>query len=145
MAKSDHVTPAAEPPTEIEAIAQAHGNRPENLIEMLHAVQHRFGYVSDQAVHRLAVAVNRSRAEVHGVLTFYHDFRRETPGRHIIKICRAEACQAMGCRSLVRHAEHCLGNCALSPAMMIDGALHGRVSPGRFDELVDGLAMEHVQ
>jgi formate dehydrogenase subunit gamma len=166
MAKSDHVTPAAEPPTEIEAIAQAHGNRPENLIEMLHAVQHRFGYVSDQAVHRLAVAVNRSRAEVHGVLTFYHDFRRETPGRHIIKICRAEACQAMGCRSLVRHAEralgiamgettadgsvtlepvYCLGNCALSPAMMIDGALHGRVSPGRFDELVDILALERVQ
>ena len=166
MAKSDRVTPVVGPPTEIEAIAQAHGNRPENLIEMLHEVQHRFGFVSNQAVHRLALAVNRSRAEVHGVLTFYHDFRREMPGLHIIKICRAEACQAMGCRGLVRHAElafgiamgettadgsvtlepvYCLGNCALSPAIMIDGELHGRVSKVRFDELVDGLAMERMQ
>jgi formate dehydrogenase subunit gamma len=166
LPKTAPFTTSAEPATEIEAIAQAHGNRPETLIEMLHEVQRRFGHVTDDAARRLAVAVNRSRAEVHGVLTFYHDFRREPPGRHVIKICRAEACQAMGCRGLVRHAEltlgiamgettadgsvtlepvYCLGNCALSPAVMVDDELHGRVDPARFDALLEGLAGEPAQ
>ena len=163
MAKTATITPPGESGADIEAIAQAHGNRPENLIEMLHHVQHLCGFVSDEAARRLAVAVNRSRAEVHGVLTFYHDFHRKPPGRHVVKICCADACQSMGCRQLVRHAEqalgmamgettadgsvtlepvYCLGNCALSPAVMIDEQLHGRVSPARFDALIEGLAAE---
>jgi formate dehydrogenase subunit gamma len=166
LPKSASFTSSAEPAAEIEAIALAHGNRPENLIEMLHEVQSCFGLVTDDAARRLAAAVNRSRAEVHGVLTFYHDFRREPPGRHVIKICRAEACQAMGCRSLVRHAEqalgiamgettadgsvtlepvYCLGNCALSPAVVLDDQLHGRVTTARFDELIEGLVAERVR
>lgn len=141
----------------------AHGNRPENLIEMLHEVQERLGCVPDEAVAVLARAINRTRAEVHGVLTFYHDFRREPHGRHVVKICGAEACQSMGCRSLVRHAErklgarmgettpdravtletvYCLGNCALSPAMMVDGQLYGRVTPAKFDALLDCMKAE---
>ena len=150
-------TASGRPAEVAAAIAKAHGNRPENLIEMLHETQERLGWVPDDAQRALAEAVNRSRAEVHGVVTFYHDFRREPAGRHVVKICGAEACQAMGCRSLVRHAErtlgvrmgettadrsvtvepvYCLGNCALSPAVMIDGELHGRVTPERFDELI---------
>ncbi len=147
----------------VVAIAHAHGDRPENLIEMLHETQERFGHVSDESVRTLAEAVNRSRAEVHGVVTFYHDFRHSPPGRHVIRICGAEACQAMGCRSLVRHAEralgvrmgetkadrsvtletvYCLGNCALSPAVMVGEDLYGRVDARRFDEIVDSLAQE---
>jgi formate dehydrogenase subunit gamma len=105
----------------------------------------------------IADALNLSRAEVHGVMTFYHDFRSEPAGRTVVRICMAEACQSMGCRDLAAHAERrhgvalgdtsadreltveevfCLGNCALSPAVMIDGALFGRVTPERFDDLV---------
>jgi len=159
-AEKSQNTPAADT---VAAIARAHGNSPENLIEMLHDTQERFGYVSDEAARLLALAVNRSRAEVHGVLTFYHDFHREPPGRHVVKICGAEACQSMGCRGLIRHAErtlgirmgettpdraitletvYCLGNCALSPAVLVDEDLHGRVDARRFDEIVDCLAHE---
>jgi formate dehydrogenase subunit gamma len=97
---------------------------------------------------------------VHGVVSFYHDFRESPPGRHVLHICRAEACQAMGADRLVAHAKerlgvdfhgttpdgaitlepiYCLGNCALSPAVLADGELHGRVSPERFDALVAEL------
>jgi formate dehydrogenase subunit gamma len=142
---------------EVRAIAAEHGDRPDALIEMLHAVQHRFGYVPEAAVPALALAINRSRAEVHGVVTFYHDFRDQPAGRKVIKICRAEACQAMGARELIHHAErvtgarlggtspdgavtleavYCLGNCALSPAVLADGELVGRVDAARFDALL---------
>jgi formate dehydrogenase subunit gamma len=148
------------PATSVKAIANAHGNRPENLLEILLDTQERYGFVSDEDARTIAEAVNVSRAEVHGVLTFYHDFRRERPGLHTVKICSAEACQSMGCRGLVQHAErvlgvrmgettgdrlvtlepvYCLGNCALSPAVMIDGELHGRVNVQRFDELLAAL------
>jgi len=130
---------------------------PGALLPILHALQDRFGYVDTAAVPLVADALNLSRAEVHGVVSFYHDFRKEPPGRHVVKVCRAEACQSMGCERLVTHikqrlgidfhettgdrrftlqAVYCLGDCALSPAVMIDGELHGRVDPARFDELV---------
>jgi len=123
----------------------------------LHALQERFGCVDPAAVALVADALNLSRAEVHGVVSFYHDFRNEPPGRHVVKICRAESCQSMGCERLVAHAQqrlgvdvhettgdrrftleavYCLGDCALSPAVMIDGELHGRVDTARFDELI---------
>jgi len=127
------------------------------LLPMLHALQEEFGYIHQDAIQLLANELNITRAEVHGVASFYHDFRREMPGRHIIKVCRAESCQAMGADDLVEHAKarlgvdmggttddksftleavYCLGNCALSPAVLIDETLHGRVSNDRFDELV---------
>jgi formate dehydrogenase subunit gamma len=132
-------------------------DRPGPLIEVLHSVQAALGYVPPDAVPILAEALNLSRAEVHGVVTFYHFFRETPPGKHTVSICRAEACQSMGADALVAHAKRrlgvdfhettadgvfslepvfCLGNCACSPAAMIDGRLYGRVTPARFDQLV---------
>ena len=126
-------------------------------LPILHALQERFGYVDHQAVPAIAKATNLSQAEIHGVITFYHEFRHAPPGQSVIKLCRAEACQSMHCRDLEAHAQrrlgiswgettadrrftlepvYCLGNCALSPAVMIDGELHGRVDAARFDALI---------
>jgi formate dehydrogenase subunit gamma len=133
-------------------------DRPGAMLPILHALQEEFGYVDDQAIPLIADALNLSKAEVVGVIHFYHDYRHETPGRHILKVCRAEACQSMGCESLVDHVEsklgtamgettsdgafsletvYCLGNCALSPAVMLDGRLYGRVSHDRIDTLIE--------
>jgi len=131
---------------------------PGALLPMLHALQEEFGYIDDAAVPLLAETLNISRAEVHGVISFYHDFRRTPPGRHVLHICRAESCQAMGCNPLIEHVEnrlgiklgettadqnftvvpvYCLGNCALSPAIMLDGQPYGRVSAGVADALIE--------
>ena len=145
------------------AFCAAHGNKPDELIEILHDLQHELGFVPEAALPAIANALNLSRAEVYGVVTFYHEFRREAPGRHVIKICRAEACQAMGTDRLCEHAEktlgteigstskdgkysieavYCLGNCALSPAIMIGEELYGKVDPKRFDAIVAKLDQE---
>lgn len=137
-------------------LAQLKG-RPGPLLEVLHGVQANLGFIPPAAVVLIAEELNLSRAEVHGVITFYHHFRSAPPGRHTVQICRAESCQSMGAEQLVEHARHrlgvdlhettadrafslepvyCLGNCACSPAVMIDGELHGRVSAERFDELI---------
>ncbi len=132
--------------------------KPELLIQILHAIVERFGYVPDAAIRQLADELNLSRADVHGVVSYYHDFRTEPAGKHVVKICQAEACQAMGSRALTEHAEgaldmvlaetrhdlslepvYCLGNCACSPSVMIDGRTYGRVSAERFDELIGAL------
>ena len=132
--------------------------RPEMLVQILHAFIERFAWISEAAIRQLARELNLSRADVYGVVSYYHDFRTERPGQHIVRICQAEACQAMGSRKLSAHAEktlavgmhtssdhvtlepvYCLGNCACSPAVMINGKTYGRVSPGRFDELVATL------
>lgn len=139
------------------SIINSYHNLRGALLPMLHALQHEFGCIDAQAMPLLADALNLSQAEVHGVISFYHDFRTTRPGSHIIKICRAEACQAMGANELMEHAMrhlsvvsgattaddaftleavYCLGNCALSPAVMIDGDLHGRVDAQRFDGLI---------
>ena len=123
-----------------------------------HALPAAFGYIDSAAGPLVARALNLSHADVHGVISFYHDFRRTPPGRHVLRICRAEACQAMGCERLVAHVErrldvrlgettadrsftvepvYCLGNCALSPAAMLDGKPYGRVSPQVADFLID--------
>jgi formate dehydrogenase subunit gamma len=146
--------------TRARAICEAYGDRPDELLEIFHAVQAEFGFVPEPALPVIADALNLSRAEVYGVLTFYHDFHRSPPGRHMIKICRAEACQAMHTDALCRHAEtqlgvafgettadgaftlqavYCLGNCARSPAMMIDGDLYGCVDKKRFDAILADL------
>jgi formate dehydrogenase subunit gamma len=131
--------------------------RPGPLIEVLHAIQAALGYVPPAAVPLVADGLNLSRAEVHGVVSFYHYFRSTRPGAHTVSVCRAESCQAMGAESLAAHARrrlgvdfhqttpdgrfslvpvYCLGNCACSPAVMIDGRLHGRVTPERLDALL---------
>jgi formate dehydrogenase subunit gamma len=132
-------------------IVSAYDARPEMLVQILHAFTKHFGHISEDAVRHLAGALNLSRAEIHGVVSYYHDFRTTKPGRHTIKLCQAEACQAMGSRELSAHAEktigdgitvepvYCLGNCALSPAAMVDGKTYGRVSNDRLDEIVAEL------
>ena len=131
---------------------------PGALLPVLHALQEEFGYVDEAAIPLIAEALNLSKAEVHGVISFYHDFRHEPPGRHVLRLCRAESCQAMGCEKMIEHVEdrlkakmgqttddrsftleavYCLGNCALSPAVMLDGKLFGRVSSDVADFLID--------
>ncbi len=131
------------------------------LLPVLHAIQDKLGFVPPAATPIVAQALNLSAAEVHGVVSFYHDFRTAPPGRHVVKLCRAEACQSMGSERLEAHAKarlgvdfkettddgaitlepvYCLGNCACSPAVMIDGRLHGRVTAESFDRLVAALA-----
>ena len=131
---------------------------PGALLLILHALQDEFGYIDAGAIPLVAEALNVSKAEVHGVVSFYHDFRHTPPGRHMLRICRAEACQSMGCDALVAHVEkrlgvklgettadrsftvepvYCLGNCALSPSAMLDGKPYGRVSPQVADFLID--------
>jgi formate dehydrogenase subunit gamma len=131
---------------------------PGALLPILHALQEEFGYIDEAAVPMLARALNISQAEVHGTITFYHDFRHIAPGRHVLKVCRAEACQSMGCDALIRHMENrlgiplggttedgtvtfeqifCLGMCATSPAVMLDGRPFGKVSTQMADTLID--------
>ena len=132
-------------------------NIPGALLPILHAVQQALKFVPKDAVPLIARELNLSVAEVHGVISFYHYFRQQRPGRHVVHLCRAEACQALGAAQLEAHAKstlgvdfhgttadgaitlepvYCLGNCALSPSIMIDERLQGRVSPQRFDALM---------
>lgn len=123
--------------------------RPEMLIQILHEFLERFGWITEDAVRQLASELNLSRAEVHGVVSYYHDFRTSPPGEHVVRVCEAESCQAMGGRELANHAKaalagknvtlepvYCLGNCACSPAVMVDGRTYGRVDAERFDAIV---------
>jgi formate dehydrogenase subunit gamma len=123
-------------------------------LPILHEMQRVFGYIPDDVIPLIADALNLSRAEIYGVVTFYHDFRRHPPGRHILLVCRAEACQSMGGVSLSAHARaslavdwhettadgqitlqpaYCLGLCATAPAVLLDGVPHGRLNPARLD------------
>jgi formate dehydrogenase subunit gamma len=141
----------------VRRIVAEHLGRPGPLLEVLHAVQAALGFIPAGAVPLVAEELNLSRAEVHGVVTFYHYFRRSRPGAHTVSLCQAESCQAMGAEALTEHARkslgidfhettangrfslepiYCLGNCACSPAAMIDGRLYGRVTAERFDELI---------
>ncbi len=140
-------------------IISGFGKRPEMLVQILAEIVDRFGYVSEDGIRQLADELNVSRADVHGVVSYYHDFRTAPPGRHIVKVCQAEACQAMGSRALTEHVQgalgvelngtaddvtlepvYCLGNCACAPAVMIDGRTYGRVDAERFDELLGALS-----
>ena len=141
----------------VDRIVASHADQPGALLPILHAVQKELGYVPPEVVGRIAEGLNLSRAEVHGVISFYHYFRTHPPGKHVIHLCRAEACQAMGARALEAHAKrkldvdfhgtskdgaftleavYCLGNCACAPSVLIDGELHGRVDAERFDALL---------
>jgi formate dehydrogenase subunit gamma len=140
----------------VDAVLAVHQGLEGPLLPILHAVQADFGFIPQDALPIIAKALNLSRAEVHGVMSFYHDFRTEPAGRHIVKLCRAEACQAMGADSLADHAKarlsvdfhgttangavtlepvYCLGLCACAPAALIDGRVVGRVDPAQFDAI----------
>ena len=135
----------------VSTIVDQHGARPEMLVQILQGIVQRHGWVSEDVIRQLALELNLSRADVHGVVEYYHDFRTEAPGDHIVKICQAEACQAMGSRELTRHANevldsdttiepvYCLGNCACAPAVMVDGTTLGRVSLERFDAAISAM------
>lgn len=143
--------------TRVEALIEGLKDQPGALLPILHAIQKHLGYVPEEVVPSIAKALNLSRAEVHGVISFYHYFRQKPPGRHVIQLCRAESCQSMGSQALETHAKavlgvdyhertadgryslepvYCLGNCAASPAIMIDEDVFGRVTPERFDALI---------
>jgi formate dehydrogenase subunit gamma len=144
----------------VEAAVEASRDRIGALLPVLHAIQDKLGHVPPDAVPMIANALSLSRAEVHGVIGFYHDFHTEPPGEHTVHLCRAEACQAMGSRELERHVcqklgvsyggttpdglftlepVYCLGNCACAPSIRINDEVHARVSPARFDELIAEL------
>lgn len=139
-----------------EIIAE-HGQMEGPALPILHALQETFGYIPEEALPMIAAALNISRAEVYGVFTFYHDFRAKSAGRHVLKLCRAEACQAAGGDALAARAEarlgialgnttpdarvtlepiYCLGLCATAPSAMLDGRVIGRLDENRLDALV---------
>lgn len=143
--------------TVIDALIQKHQHQPGALLPLLHAIQDTVGYVPESSYAAISKALSLSVAEVHGVVTFYHHFRTHQPGRHIMQICRAESCQAMGSEALEAHARqclnvdyhqtsadgavtlepvYCLGNCALSPSVMVDDEVYGRVSTADLDALI---------
>ena len=136
----------------VSEIAARFDNRPELLVQILVTLVRERGWVAESDIRQLADSLNLSRAEVHGVVEYYHDFRTAAPGKHVVKICRAEACQAMGSRELEAHARgaidddvtiepvFCLGNCACAPAVMINSVTHGRVDSARFDVLLGALS-----
>jgi formate dehydrogenase subunit gamma len=136
---------------------------PGAALPILHALQDEFGYVPEPTIPLVADALLLSRAEVVGILNFYHDFRQAPAGRHTLRVCRAESCQSMGCEALVPHLEailgvqmgettadgavtletvYCLGNCALSPAVLLDDDLYGRVTLSRAHEILDRARAE---
>ena len=147
--------------TAVDAVLVRLRELPGALLPILHAVQDVLGFVPPSAVTVIAHSLNISRADVHGVISFYHDFRTSPGGSHTLRLCRAEACQAVGAHELERHVcerlqvnqhettadgaftlqpVYCLGNCACGPSMMLDGKLHGRMTPQRIDRLLDALA-----
>jgi formate dehydrogenase subunit gamma len=144
----------------VQEITGALKDKPGALLPILHAIQDALGYIPTESIPVIAGALNLSRAEVHGVISFYHYFRDTPPGKHTIHLCRAESCQAMGGKQLEEHVKsklgidfhettpdgkfslepvYCLGNCACSPAMQINEEIYGRVSEKAFDTTLTGL------
>jgi formate dehydrogenase subunit gamma len=152
--------PTAQALDAVRAVIAQHAGEPGALLPILHGVQDALGCVPADVVPEIAFALNLSRAEVHGVITYYHHFRAGPAGRHVVQICRAEACKAMGADALLAHAQaalgcgvhgttadaavtlepaFCLGLCASSPAVAIDDEVHARVTPAVFDALIAGV------
>jgi formate dehydrogenase subunit gamma len=144
----------------VQAILASLKDKPGALLPILHEIQDQIGYIPSESVPMIARELNLTRAEVHGVISFYHHFRSEAPGQHVMHICQAESCQAMGSVALTAAAKeqmgidfhqttrdrsislepvYCLGNCALSPAIMVDGNVYGRVTTDRFRQIVEEL------
>ncbi len=140
----------------VEELVARHRDVPGGLMPLLHAIQEAMGHVPPDAVPAIASGLNLSRAEVHGVITYYHFFRSEKPGRRVVQVCRAESCKSVGADALLAHVEavlgcrshhtrddgavtlepaYCLGLCAMSPSMMIDDRPYARMTPDKFDRL----------
>ncbi len=144
----------------LSPILAAHPGRPDALLPVLHAVQDALGHIPMAAVPAIAHALNLSRADVHGTIGFYHHFRQTPPGRHVVRICCAEACQAVGAEALAGHAQarrdncgegssltiepvYCLGLCACGPAVQVDETeLHAAMTPARLDALLAALEID---
>lgn len=143
------------------AIIAAYAGQDGATLPILHALQHAFGCIPNDAVPIVAQALNLSRAEVHGIVSFYHEFRRQPPGRHVLQLCRAEACQALGADALAAHlcdrlgvAWHetaadggvtlepvfCLGLCAVGPSALLDGKPLARLDPARADAALGSVS-----
>lgn len=141
-----------------DEIIAAHRATEGAALPILRALQEEFGFVPEETVPLIAAALNLSRAEVHGIVTFYHDFRHAPPGRHVLRLCRAEACQSMGADALGAEARQrlrvewggtsddgrvtleavfCLGLCACAPAAMLDGRVIGGLDSKRLDALIE--------
>lgn len=150
----------------VEGLVASLKHQPGALLPILHAVQDELTYVPDEAIAIIADALNQTRAEISGVISFYHHFRRTPPGDHVLQICRAEACQARGAKQLESHIKqrlnidyhqtsadgrvslepvYCLGNCSCGPSIRIGNAIHGRVSPARFEQLLDDMTTQVVE
>lgn len=153
-------------PELIRKTAQALKHKPGALLPILHAIQEQLNYIPKDAVPVIAEELQQSRAEVHGVISFYHYFRTQPPGSHVLQVCRAEACQAQGGRALEQHIKqtlgvdyqhtttdneftlepvYCLGNCACGPSIRVGKQVHGRMNPEKFDQLAERLTTTVVQ
>ena len=141
----------------VREILARRADEPGALLPILHELQEVLSFVPQEALPQIAAGLNLSRAEVHGVVTYYHHFRTEKPGRHVLQMCRAEACKSMGADALIAHAEahlgcklheqtadgafsleptFCLGLCSSSPSLMLGDELHARMTPAKFDALI---------
>ncbi|MEH6627533.1 MAG: formate dehydrogenase subunit gamma [Motiliproteus sp.] len=150
----------------IDASVDHHHARPGALLPILHEIQSSLGYIPAEAVAIIAKALQQTPAEITGVISFYHHFRRSPPGRNLLQICRAEACQARGSRELEQHVQtrlnigyhqttqdheyslepvYCLGNCACGPSLRINDEVVGRVTPDQFDQLLDELGTQPLE
>ena len=144
-------------PDRLGEIIASHAHLEGPLLPIFHAIQHEVGHVPQDALPQIAKALNLSRADVHGVMSFYHDFRKEPAARHVVKLCRAEACQSVGADALADHAKarlgvdwhgttkngavtlepvFCLGLCACGPSALVDGEVVGRMDAAKFDAIV---------
>lgn len=151
---------------QVSDIVEEMKNLPGAMLPILHAIQDAQGYIHADAVSIIAEGMAQSRAEVHGVISFYHHFRTTPPGKHTIQVCRAEACQSMGSRQLEAHVKeklgigfhqtsadqqmslepvYCLGNCACAPSIQVNDDVVGRVTASKFDQLVDQLSTQALE
>ncbi|SKA63913.1 formate dehydrogenase subunit gamma [Enterovibrio nigricans] len=152
-----------------EAVVQAlnaHRHRQGALLPVLHSIQALIGYVPSASVALIAQELNLSEADVHGVISFYHDFRHSPPGAHVIQVCRAESCQSLGANALAKHAcshlgvdfhqttrdnnftlepVYCLGNCMNSPAIRVDDEIYGEMTDEKFDDVIDQLLTQVIE
>lgn len=150
----------------LKSLIQQHQATPGGLLPLLHAIQDSFGYIPADAVPLVAKGLRQTRAEIHGVISFYHHFRTSPPGQHVVKICRAEACQARGARELEQHVKqslgidfhnttldgdftlepvYCLGNCACGPTIQVNDEITGRVTNDSFDQIIETLTTLAVE
>ena len=144
--------------SKVNTVLEHHKGSAGALLPILHEIQEGFGYIPDVAIPEIAHALNQSQAEIRGVISFYHDFRTAPPARHILRLCRAESCQSRGAEQLAAQLRerlqlddhgssadgnislrpvYCLGACACSPALELDGQVHARLNVERLDALLN--------